>query len=102
MGFVRRGSLVLVALVALVAVPVGSSSQLLDDNATGVKLAVNGKGEALVTYTDAGKLKHILAWNAINANPPVRGGKQVEFKLDYSGGYGKYRTVYWKTFGSTC
>ena len=102
MGFVRRGSLVLAALVALVAVPVGSSSQLLDDNATGVKLAVNGKGEALVTYTDAGKLKHILAWNAINANPPERGGKQVEFKLDYSGGYGKYRSVYWKTFGSTC
>ena len=86
----------------LVVAPTASPSQLLDDNATGVKLAVNGKGEALVTYTANGKQKRILAWGAVNANPPARGQKQVEFQLDYSGGYGKYRTTYWKTFGSTC
>jgi hypothetical protein len=89
-------------VVALAAAPAAGASQLLDDNATNVKLAVNNKGEALVTYTKAGKEKRLLVWGAINALPPVRGGKQVEFKLDYSGGYGKYRTTYWKTFGTTC
>ena len=33
---------------------------------------------------------------------PTKGGKQFRFSLDYSGGYGKYHTVYWKTFRSTC
>ena len=28
--------------------------------------------------------------------------RQVEFKLDYSGGYGKHRTPYWKRFGWVC
>jgi hypothetical protein len=90
------------ATVVLVIAPTASPSQLLDDNASGVQLAVNGKGEALVTYTASGRQKRVLAWNAVNANPPVQGAKQVEFKLDYSGGYGKYHNTYWKTFGSTC
>ena len=102
MRFACRGFLLVAAVAALVAAPTASPSQLLDDNATGVKLAVNGKGEALVTYTANGKQKRVLAWGAVNANPPARGQKQVEFQLDYSGGYGKYRTTYWKTFGSTC
>ena len=63
---------------------------------------MNGKGEALVTYTVGGAQKHLLVWGAVNAKPPTKGGKQVEFKLDYSGGYDKYKTTYWKTFGSTC
>ena len=102
MRFARRGALLAMATVVLVIAPTASPSQLLDDNASGVQLAVNGKGEALVTYTANGRPKRVLAWNAVNANPPVQGAKQVEFKLDYSGGYGKYRTTYWKTFGSTC
>ena len=84
--------LLVAAVAALVAAPTASPSQLLDDNASGVVLAVNGKGEALVTYTANGKQKHVLAWGAVNAIPPARGQKQVEFQLDYSGGYGKYRT----------
>ena len=44
----------------------------------------------------------MLAWGGVNAKPPAKGGKQVEFKLDYSGGYGKYGKTYWKTFGTTC
>ena len=102
MGFARRGALLAMATVVLVVAPTASPSQLLDDNASGVQLAVNGKGEALVTYTANGRPKRVLAWNAVNANPPVRGAKQVEFKFDYSGGYGKYHNTYWKTFGSTC
>jgi hypothetical protein len=102
MGFARRGFLLVAVLAALVGAPAASPSQLLDDNASDVRLAVNGKGEALVTYTANGRQKRVLAWGAVNASPPARGQKQVEFRLDYSGGYGKYRTTYWKTFGSTC
>jgi len=102
MGFACRAFLPVAALAALVAAPVASASQLIVDNATNVKLAVNNKGEALVTYKANGGEKRVLAWGAINAKPPARGQTQVEFQLDYSGGYGKYRKTYWKTFGSTC
>jgi len=102
MSFARRSFVLVAAVITLVTAPAAGASQLLDDNPSGVALAVNGKGEALVTYTKAGKEKRILAWGAINALPPTRGGKQVEFKLDYSGGYGKYHSTYWKTFGTTC
>ena len=71
MGFARRGALLAMATVVLVVAPTASPSQLLDDNASGVKLAVNGKGEALVTYTANGQQKRVLAWDAVNANPPV-------------------------------
>jgi hypothetical protein len=102
MRFGRRGFMLAAVATALVAAPVARPSQSLDDYVTGAKLAVNDKGEALVTYTKAGRPKRVLAWGAVNANPPARGGKQVEFKLDYSGGYGKYHKPYWQSFGSTC
>jgi hypothetical protein len=98
-----RLSVALVSLVAaLGATGTAGAAQLIDRNATGVKIAANAKGEALVTYTAAGKLKHVLVWGAVGAKLPTPGGKQEKFKLDYSGGWGKYRTVYWKTFGNTC
>jgi hypothetical protein len=90
------------AVAALSAVATASAAQLIDRDATGVKIAVNRNGEALVTYHAAGKLKRVLAWGAMGAKVPARGGKQEKFKLDYSGGWGKYRKDYWKTFGSTC
>jgi hypothetical protein len=89
------------ALALLAAAPV-SASQLIDRNASNVKLAVNDKGEALLTYTAAGKTKHVLAWGAVNAIAPTTARKQVAFSLDYSGGYGKYHKDYWKTFGTSC
>ena len=100
----RRLALVTTAAVALftsVAHP-AAASQLIDRNATGVRLAVNSKGEALITYRVRKQVKHILAWGAMNAIAPTQARRQTAFKLDYSGGYGKYRRDYWKTFGSTC
>src|SRR5579862_9909030 len=87
----RQGFL-FVAFVVAVAVlaPVAPASQLIDRNATDVQLLVNGKGEALVTYRAAGQVKHVLAWGAVNALAPTRGGKQVAFQIDYTGGWGKY------------
>jgi hypothetical protein len=99
---VRRALFVFVVLAAAVAAPTASSSQLIDRNAADVKLAVNTKGEALLTYKVAGKEKHVLAWDALNAIAPTRGRAQVAFKLDYAGGWGKYHRDYWKTFKSAC
>jgi hypothetical protein len=83
-------------LAALVLVPLAVGSQLIDRNAQAVKLEVDAKGEAMLTYTSGGTLKHVLAWGAVNAIPPSASSKQVAFSLDYSGGWGKYRlTSYW-------
>jgi len=97
----RRLILIAALLVALPAAP-ASGSQLIDRNASNVKLAVNAKGEALLTYNASGKLKHVLAWGAVNALAPTTARKQVALNLDYAGGYGKYRTDYWQSFGATC
>jgi hypothetical protein len=94
----------LVAALVVFACPAGAAhaSQLIDRNAKDVRLAVNAKGEALVTYRDGGAVKHVLAWGAINAIAPTKARKQVELKLDYAGGWGRSRTQEWKTFGSYC
>ena len=88
-------------LALLTAAP-AAASQLVDRNASNVSLAVNDKGEALLSYSAEGKTKHVLAWGAVNAIAPTAARKQVELSLDYAGGYGKYRRDYWKTFGSVC
>ena len=94
--------LTLPAVVALAVAGTASAAQLVDRNATGVHLAVNAKGEALLTYRTGGAIKHVLVWGAINALAPSTGAKQVKFKLDYAGGWGKYRSLYWQHFGASC
>jgi hypothetical protein len=91
-----------VVAVAAAFAASANASQLIDRNAKGVKLAVNAKGEAMLTYTAAGKVKHVLAWDAVNAIAPTHARPQVAFKLDYAGGWGKYHADYWKTFGKAC
>jgi hypothetical protein len=80
----------LLVVAAAVAVPVANASQLIDRNATNVKLLVNKKGEALITYLKDGKPRRVLAWGAINALPPTADAEQVEFKVDYQGGWKKH------------
>src|SRR3954453_11345599 len=99
----------LIALSALTAAAglagPAAASQLIDRNATGVKLEVNKAGQALILYKKGGAQKHVLAWGAINALTPHGAsapGPQVEFKVDYSGGWGTYRKLVWKTFKNTC
>ena len=98
----RSVSLALVLAVVCVFAAAANASQLIDRNARGVKLAVNSKGEALITYTAGGTVKHVLAWGAINAIAPTQARAQVAFKLDYSGGWAKTHTNLWKTFGTSC
>ena len=91
-----------VLLAALIVAGSANAAQLIDRNATNVRLSTNTKGEALLTYQKGGVTRHVLIWGAINAAPPVQGQHQVKFSLDYSGGYGKYHKVYWKVFKGTC
>ena len=66
----RRGAVRSIALLAGAAALLGagraSASQTLGDlNITNVTLAVNAKGEALLTYNrQNGQLKHVLVWGA--------------------------------------
>ena len=92
----------LVVLAALIGAGNVSAAQLIDRDATGVTIGVDAKGEALLTYRKDGAVKHVLVWGAVNALPPTQGAQQVKFSLDYAGGWGKYHTLYWKTFKGTC
>jgi hypothetical protein len=100
-----RRSLVLAVLVlaAIAAFPgTASASELIDRNAQNVRLAVNPKGQALLTYRARGRTWRVLAWGAVNAIPPTRGRRQVAFRLDYSGGWGTYRRDVWRGFKNRC
>src|SRR5438067_6475061 len=92
-----RRTLVLAGVALLLGGQPASASQLVDRNATNVKLGVSSDGKALVTYTVAGRVRHVLAWGAVNAQPPSTTKPQVAFKLDYSGGHGS-----WQTFKNAC
>ena len=99
----KRASVLVIVVAALSALASNASaSQLIDRNATAIKLEVDSKGEALITYKAHGVQKHVLAWGAENAIAPTRTRPQLAFKLDYAGGWGKYHTNYWKTFKNSC
>src|SRR5512139_2514254 len=98
----RVGAVAAVVLSALVLPAAASASQLVGRNASQLRLEVNRKGEAMVGYRSGGRDEHVLAWGAINALPPRPGTRQVRFKLDYSGGWGKYHRHYWRSFRNAC
>jgi hypothetical protein len=100
----HRRLLVISLAAAALAIP-GSAlgSELVDRNASNIELKVSRSGkQALLLYRARGRQQHVLAWGAKNAIAPTRARKQVEFKLDYSGGWGTYRKNVWKTFRDSC
>ena len=95
---VRRRFLVLPVVLLLLPASGASASQFIDRGyASGVRLAVNAKGEALLTYREGASFRHVLAWGAINARHPSSGRPQVRLRRDYSG-----RGRYWQSFGGQC
>lgn len=93
------------ALAAALALPLAAgASNLIDRDARNIRLQVNRNGEALVSYSAAGRTRNVLAWGALNARHPnpASSTPQVQFRLDYSGGWGKYHKTYWKTFKTSC
>ena len=95
-------SLSLAVLVA--AAPATGSEPLTDPNVKLGSLQVNGKGEALITYTRSdGRPRRVLVWGAVNARSPSVEIPQVRFRWDYAGGWGKYRQgKYWSRFKNRC
>lgn len=99
---VRLPLAAVVVVVAAAAAGPAPAAQLIARNASDVKLEVDGKGEALVSYRSGGKLQRLLAWGAVNAIPPAAGRQQAAFRIDYAGGYGKYHRAVWKSFPDRC
>jgi len=99
----RLVTLVCASVGALALAGAADASQLIARNASHVKLAVNKKGTAMVTYSVRGRVTHLLAWGAVNARPrpATPRVRQVEFKVDYSGGW-KHRRMTWKHFKNRC
>jgi hypothetical protein len=73
-----------VALSAAAFAAPANASQLLVRDATGVGLALDGQGRALVTYQRSGRDAMVLAGSAINALAPTSGRPQVQFQVDYA------------------
>ncbi|HEX6489738.1 MAG TPA: hypothetical protein VF002_00020 [Gaiellaceae bacterium] len=92
----------LASIVSLAVAAPAQASQLIDRDATNVHLAVNTRGQALLTYRVGGLVRHVLGWGALNARPSGSAGSQASFKLDYSGGWGTYHRVVWRQFKDAC
>jgi hypothetical protein len=99
---VRRIAASAALVCACVLASPAQASELIDRNAAGVKLAVNAKGQALLTYRASGRVRRVLAWGAVDAIPPTRGRRQVSFRLDYSGGWRTARRRVWIGFRNAC
>jgi hypothetical protein len=87
---------------ALASVATASASQLIDRSASDVHLAVDGKGEALVSYRSGGRVRHVLAWGAVGAVAPNTASPQTRFRLDYAGGWGRYHRSVAASFRDRC
>ena len=67
-----------------------------------VKLAVNAKGEALITYTAHGKQKHVLAWGASTRSRRRGAGRRSRSSSTTRAAGASTTRDYWKTFGNAC
>src|SRR5262249_30745927 len=92
---------IVLAIAAMLVIGDARASDLLDVNATDIKLEVHGK-RALVEYRANGKARHVLVWGAVNARTPNASRPQVRFKRDYSGGFRFEHRAVWKTFVDEC
>jgi hypothetical protein len=93
-----RRVVILLVLVSAALAPAARASQVVSTStATGIKLGVDAKGEALLSYNSGGRAVKVLAWGAVNALAPTPGGRQVSFQLDYSGGYTLFKDELAKT-----
>jgi Type VI secretion system effector, Hcp len=102
-GEMGRLAVVSAALAAMfvLAAP-ASAAQLLARNASKVSIKVDKQARAVVYYRIGGQEQAAAVWGAINALPPSRTRKQVEFKVDYSGGFKVLGTPLAKNIRNVC
>jgi hypothetical protein len=80
-----RPFVIVACLVTFLALAgAAEASKLVARDATQVRLAVDAKGQALVTYRLGGRVHHVLATGAVD--------EQTTMRLDYSGGRGAWRS----------
>jgi hypothetical protein len=100
---VARKVLILCALAAAFVVPsVAKASFIVARDAKGIQLGVDDRGVAMVSFTEAGVAKHVLARGAVDGLAPKAGAKQVAFDVDWAGGWGWQKQMLWKSFKSSC
>ena len=81
-----------VVLAALAAADGAGASEIIDRNASAVRLSVDTNGQALVSYRAHGRTLHVRAWGAVDARHPTTARPQVRFRKDYSGrGWSSFR-----------
>jgi hypothetical protein len=88
-------TLVVAALTCMVS-GAADASQLIDRKASNVRLSLASNGVAALTYTAHGVRKHVVAWGARDAIGPAKARRQIEFRLDYSGGWRSFGRRVWK------
>src|SRR5438093_9032477 len=98
----RHVTVIVLAGALLGGGPTAGASERVDVNATGVRLAVNARGVAMVTYRARGRVFHTLVWGAVNARPPSQTVPQVHFRFDWSGGWRSSHRLVWKHFKDRC
>jgi hypothetical protein len=86
----RPVALALTIFATLAFAASASASQLIDRNATNIRLKVSRDGKAMLSYRAHGRAWDVLAWGGINALHPNQTRKQVQFKLDRAGGWGTF------------
>ncbi len=83
------GVTTLVCLCATALAPASSpGSQLIGRDATNVRLQVDAKGHALVSFRSGGAARTVVAWGAVDARDPSRAQPQVAFSLTVGGTIG--------------
>jgi len=84
----RCGLGLCLGLFMATAAPTALASQVVThDYLPGSVSLYVGDGKALMTYKEsAGPQQHVLAWGALNAVAPTRGGTQAAFQIDYNSG----------------
>src|SRR5438270_11834396 len=96
LGRTSLGRALSVVAAALVLTGAASASGRVALNAVGPKLAVSRDGRtALVTYGEAGRVRHALVWGAVDVS-------QVRFRIDWSGGWASFHRLVWKGFRNFC
>jgi hypothetical protein len=86
----RPVALALTILATLAFAAPAGASQLIDRNATNIRLKVSRDGKAMLSYRAHGRAWDVLAWGGINALHPNQVRKQMQFKLDRAGGWGTF------------
>lgn len=98
-----RVCVLLAALAAALAVAApASAAQLLARNASQVSIKVDRQARAVVYYRSGGAQHAAAVWGAVNALPPSTTRKQVEFQIDYSGGFKRLGTPLAKNIANVC